>query len=262
MKLINQCIQGDASCFISYNHTDSCTSNPVILNYCRWLILCSVPSFCDSLPKHDVTAIFGRQFLKEVFPLVKNSLVNRFMTEQERINPGRREVISKLLPGLFHLFISNRCIVFTLFFFIRLLEAIESAVHSPNSPIWDPNFKPPISAAKLPHNVAQPSAQNAQLPVGAQTNRPSTSAVAHITSTQTALKQEPMEIEMAGDAGSNLSIEHPSAFTPHSQIKLETEGDVGPGTATISDPNDIPLELYNEICNDIDAFKSNGGGDV
>ena len=134
------------------------------------------------------------------------------------------------------------------------MEAIESAVHSPNSPIWDPSFKPPISAAKLPHNVALASSQNPQLPTGAQTNRPSTSAVAPI-SASTLTKQEPMEIDMTGDTRLDHCMEHPSAAT---QIKMEP--DIRGGG--VQDPNDIPLELYNAICGDIDAFKSSGGGDV
>lgn len=67
--------------------------------YTRWLILCQAPTLCDSLPKYDVAQIFGRQFIKEIFTNVKKQILDKFRMEQEKIQPTKRELYSKLLPG-------------------------------------------------------------------------------------------------------------------------------------------------------------------
>jgi hypothetical protein len=54
---------------------------------------------CDSLPKYEAVKAFGREFLKAIFQNIKQHLINKFMTEQEKIPFERRELLGRLLPG-------------------------------------------------------------------------------------------------------------------------------------------------------------------
>jgi len=71
-----------------------------------------------------------------------------------------------------------------------------------------------------------------------------------------------MEIGIPEDT--DQSMEHPSSATGTSLPTPKVEGlevDVRYPVPT-QDPDDIPLDLYKEICEEIDAYKSNIGGDV
>jgi histone acetyltransferase len=67
--------------------------------YTRWLILCHVPGMCDSLPKYEATSAFGRQFMREIFSIVKKHLIDKFITEQDKIPQPKRDLFAKLLPA-------------------------------------------------------------------------------------------------------------------------------------------------------------------
>lgn len=42
--------------------------------YARWLQFCRTPTFCQSLPKYDMTTIFGRNFMRTILPAFTDDL--------------------------------------------------------------------------------------------------------------------------------------------------------------------------------------------
>ena len=85
---------------------------------CRWLCFCHVPHFCDSLQKHDVTAIFGQNMLKSIFSLMKQQLLDRFAAEKEKLPPETRVMVLTYFP---------RCVVTSIMLFclsVRLLTSV------------------------------------------------------------------------------------------------------------------------------------------
>ena len=65
---------------------------------CRWLCYCHVPHFCDSLQRHEVTAIFGQNMLKSIFSLMKQQLLDRFAAEKEKLPPETRVMVLTYFP--------------------------------------------------------------------------------------------------------------------------------------------------------------------
>lgn len=149
---------------------------------------------------------------------------------------------------------------------------MDEAIHTPNCPIWDVNFRPILP----PH--AQPRAQQQQ-----QANQsvaqqaPNLAAVvastvagkaATPTSTISALKQEPCEIAVAEEMEVDQPQEHPSAASAR-QIKedppmiLDTNimevlnGDISE-VITGSDDKDLILK----ICRDLDDSEVGGEKNV
>jgi len=86
-------------------------------NYTRWLCYCHVPLFCDSLQRHDVSVIFGRTFLKSVFSLMKQQLLDKFTAEKDKLPPETRAKVLSHFP--------------------RFLNLFEEEILSDSSPIWN-----------------------------------------------------------------------------------------------------------------------------
>ncbi|ODM93034.1 Histone acetyltransferase KAT2B [Orchesella cincta] len=228
--------------------------------YTRWLILCQAPTLCDSLPKYDVATIFGRQLMKEIFPNVKKQILEKFRMEQEKIQPTKRELYARLLPGF--------------------LDAVEEAIHTPNCPVWDVNFRPLLP----PH--AQPRAQQQQ-----QNNQsvaqqaPNLAAVvastvagkaATPTSTVTVFKKDPGESAEAELMEVDQPQEHPSAAAASMPVAARTvkeehilKVDSGlattlagePMVITTSEVRNVTKDLILEICRDLDDSQVGGEKD-
>ena len=102
--------------------TEEATSYKI--DYTRWLVFCHIPTFCDSLKHYDTTMVFGKNLLRAVFEHVRKQIMDQLHQEREKMLIDRRVMILTHLP--------------------TFLSALESELHG-NSPIWDPEFKPPPS---------------------------------------------------------------------------------------------------------------------
>ncbi|BET00304.1 PCAF (P300/CBP-associated factor) N-terminal domain [Nesidiocoris tenuis] len=94
---------------------------PYRRNYTKWMVFCFVPTFCDSIRHYDVSNIFGRTMLRSAFKGLKKDLIDKLYTENDRLSPEER---AKFLPHL-----------------PRLMDLLEEDIYSPNSPIWEKDFK-------------------------------------------------------------------------------------------------------------------------
>lgn len=88
----------------------------------RWLVFCKVPAYCDSLKHYEVTQIFGRHFLKSVFPYIQRQIMDQFHQERERMPKEQRVMILSHFPPF--------------------LDQLNEEVFSPNSKIWEAEVKP------------------------------------------------------------------------------------------------------------------------
>ncbi|XP_031549392.1 histone acetyltransferase KAT2A-like, partial [Actinia tenebrosa] len=95
------------------------------INYTRWLCYCHVPVFCDSLPKHDTTTVFGRTLLRSVFSVMRRQLLDKFRAEKDKMPADKRTIVLTHFP--------------------RFLSMLEEEVYGENSPIWDDDFAVPQS---------------------------------------------------------------------------------------------------------------------
>lgn len=59
----------------------------------RWLCYSHVPANCDSLPRYDVTQIFGRTLLKSVFQTMTKQILDRFTAEKDKMPPEKRTLV-------------------------------------------------------------------------------------------------------------------------------------------------------------------------
>ncbi|EFX74096.1 hypothetical protein DAPPUDRAFT_307456 [Daphnia pulex] len=89
------------------------------ISYTRWLCYCNVPSYCDSLPQYETSAIFGRSFLRLVYSTVQRQLMDRFLAEKDRLPPERRDMIINNFP--------------------KFLADMEMELGNDASPVWDPS---------------------------------------------------------------------------------------------------------------------------
>ncbi|XP_071579451.1 histone acetyltransferase KAT2A-like isoform X2 [Temnothorax nylanderi] len=90
-------------------------------NYTRWLSFCHVPAFCDSLPKHDTSAVFGKSLLQAVFKSLYRELVNKCHNDRDKITPEKRVLVLTHFP--------------------KFLSMLEAEIYSDNVPMWNPEFK-------------------------------------------------------------------------------------------------------------------------
>lgn len=90
------------------------------VNYSRWLCFCHVPAFCDSLTLHESSQIFGRTFLRQIFPAMTRHFLEKF----------RAKNVDKKEPAWSHL--------------QEFIKLIGAEVNLINSPIWDQKFNPKI----------------------------------------------------------------------------------------------------------------------
>ncbi len=86
----------------------------------RWLCYCNVPSYCDSLPQYEASAIFGRSFLRLIYSTVQRQLMSRFQAEKDRLPPERRDMILNYFP--------------------KFLADMEMELGNDASPAWDPSY--------------------------------------------------------------------------------------------------------------------------
>ena len=68
------------------------------LNYTRWMCYNYVPSFCTSLQKCETIMIFGLSFLRLVYALVKQELLDKFLNEKDKIPIEKRLILWNHLP--------------------------------------------------------------------------------------------------------------------------------------------------------------------
>ncbi|XP_034238428.1 histone acetyltransferase KAT2A isoform X1 [Thrips palmi] len=111
------------------------------IHFTRWLVFCHIPAFCDSFPHSETTQVFGRSLLRYVFRSVRRQLKEKIKNEKSRMPMEKRYLVLNNFP--------------------RFLAQLEDEVYSPNSPIWDVDFK-----LELPPHLAhlQPGATNARRP--------------------------------------------------------------------------------------------------
>lgn len=69
-----------------------------LLFFSRWLCYCHVPVFCDSLPKHDTTAVFGRTLLRSVFSVMRRQLLEKFRAEKDKMPADKRTIVLTHFP--------------------------------------------------------------------------------------------------------------------------------------------------------------------
>ena len=64
----------------------------------RWLCFCHVPVQCESFPKYETTNVFGRTLLLSTSSVMRRHLMEKFMAEQDRMPPERKNVALNILP--------------------------------------------------------------------------------------------------------------------------------------------------------------------
>ncbi|KAM9737450.1 histone acetyltransferase KAT2B isoform 2-T2 [Menidia menidia] len=103
-------------------------------NYTRWLCYCNAPQFCDSLPRHETTQIFGRTLLRAVFTVMRKQLLEQARQEKDKLPPEKRTLILTHFP--------------------KFLSMLEEEVYSHSSPIWSQDFLVGVSGGQVPvHTV-------------------------------------------------------------------------------------------------------------
>lgn len=86
--------------------------------YSRWLCFCYVPVFIESLSLKDPIQIFGRMYLKQIFPSVTS---NWQQTAKKRCNTERQKALLN-----------------------EFLQQLKQEVDLEDSPIWSVDFDPPV----------------------------------------------------------------------------------------------------------------------
>ncbi|XP_036671261.3 histone acetyltransferase KAT2A [Drosophila suzukii] len=94
------------------------------INYTRWLVFCHVPAFCNSLRQFETSLVFGRTLLRTVFQYMSQQLKKKCILERDRFPEDKRSIIAQM-P--------------------KFLEALRAELLKDDSPIWDPNYRPPNS---------------------------------------------------------------------------------------------------------------------
>ena len=61
-------------------------------------MFCHVPAFCDSLQHYETTQVFGRSLLIAVFKSVYTQLMDKCISEKNRMPPEKRVLILKHFP--------------------------------------------------------------------------------------------------------------------------------------------------------------------
>ncbi|XP_070970772.1 histone acetyltransferase KAT2B-like isoform X2 [Oncorhynchus clarkii lewisi] len=178
------------------------------VNYTRWLCYCNVPQFCDSLPRYEMTQIFGRTLLGSVFTVMRKQLLEQARQEKDTLPPEKRTLILTHFP--------------------KFLSMLEEEVYSHSSPIWSEDFLVGSTGGQIPiHTVisAPPVARPLYYSTSPVSVDPSScGSVSPSRKTASALEPSP--------GGQKRK---PSEPIPHDETKkLRIVGD-------------IPMELINEV---------------
>ncbi|KAL5111659.1 Histone acetyltransferase KAT2A [Taenia crassiceps] len=91
------------------------------LIYMRWMCHCYIPLFCTTFPYFEPTAAFGKNFFLALLPELKLGLLEKVREEKTKLQLELSTFISEL----------------------------EREARLPNSPIWDPFFRPFSASGKL-----------------------------------------------------------------------------------------------------------------
>ncbi|VDD74006.1 unnamed protein product [Mesocestoides corti] len=102
------------------------------LIYMRWMCHCYIPLFCTTFPYFEPTAAFGKNFFLALLPQLKSGLLNKVQDEKAKLQSELSTFITEL----------------------------EREARLPNSPIWDPFFRPFSASGKLEQSgiLSDPSA--------------------------------------------------------------------------------------------------------
>lgn len=102
------------------------------LIYMRWICHCYVPLFCTTYPYFEPSSAFGKNFFLALLTDLKSVLLEKVREENDKIASEVSAFISEL----------------------------EREARMPNSPIWDPFFRPISSTGKLEESgiLSNPSA--------------------------------------------------------------------------------------------------------
>lgn len=76
----------------------TCCRHFILLVSCRWLCYCRVPTFCDSLPKYELTAIFGRTLIKSIFATARRQIMEKFEADREKMPVEKRPLVLEQFP--------------------------------------------------------------------------------------------------------------------------------------------------------------------
>uniref|UniRef100_A0A8C7Q4Y8 histone acetyltransferase n=1 Tax=Oncorhynchus mykiss TaxID=8022 RepID=A0A8C7Q4Y8_ONCMY len=106
------------------------------VNYTRWLCYCNVPQFCDSLPRYEMTQIFGRTLLGSVFTVMRKQLLEQARQEKDTLPPEKRTLILTHFP--------------------KFLSMLEEEVYSHSSPIWSEDFLVGSTGGQIPIHTGSP----------------------------------------------------------------------------------------------------------
>ena len=88
--------------------------------FVKWFCYCNIPTFCDSLTKHDLTTVFGHEFTKLVYINMRRQLLDKVRTDKETLPVERQTIILTDLP--------------------KFLAVLQSEVFSADAPIWSAEF--------------------------------------------------------------------------------------------------------------------------
>ncbi|XP_024296735.1 histone acetyltransferase KAT2B isoform X1 [Oncorhynchus tshawytscha] len=178
------------------------------VNYTRWLCYCNVPQFCDSLPRYEMTQIFGRTLLGSVFTVMRKQLLEQARQEKDTLPPEKRTLILTHFP--------------------KFLSMLEEEVYSHSSPIWSEDFLVGSTGEQIPiHTVIS-------APPVARPLYYSTSPVS----------VDPSSCGTVSPARKTASALEPS---PGGQKRKPSDPIHHDETKKLRIVGDIPMELINEV---------------
>uniref|UniRef100_A0A8C7PIA5 histone acetyltransferase n=1 Tax=Oncorhynchus mykiss TaxID=8022 RepID=A0A8C7PIA5_ONCMY len=177
------------------------------VNYTRWLCYCNVPQFCDSLPRYEMTQIFGRTLLGSVFTVMRKQLLEQARQEKDTLPPEKRTLILTHFP--------------------KFLSMLEEEVYSHSSPIWSEDFLVGSTGGQIPIHTGL----NELMELDSTDPNPQVSG-SPITSPPLPSPQT-LPVTLSRETGRGKR--KPSEPIPHDETKkLRIVGD-------------IPMELINEV---------------
>lgn len=163
-------------------------------------------------------------------------------------------------------------------FDFRFLDAVEEAIHTPNCPIWDINFRPMLPLHAQPRVQQQQNQSMAQQAPNLAAVISSTVAGKAVTPATTIsgasiVKKEPCEsMAEAEEMEVDQPHEHPSAASTRSVVKDEprtdaatagmTQVETAVGATIPERMDDLSKDLILEVCKDLNDTQFAGDKDV